>query len=175
MVQANGKTNGANSSNLKQLSFSIFLPTFIVGITVSLMIDNRELLFSHQACDVLYNPQLKAVETRWKGPSAEGSALYRILDSVIDAMQLKNTGVVIADARQMNAINHQDTAWITNDWYPRALAAGFRYEALIVTDYTFNAVTVRKIVRTYDEKKLKTAYFKTLPGAYDWVKNGFPD
>jgi hypothetical protein len=137
--------------------------------------DNRELLFSHNACDILYNPELKAVETRWKGPSAEGRELHIILDSLIEVMKQKGSGIVIADARHMNVINAEDMKWISEDWYPRALAAGFRYEALVVTDYTFNAVTVRKIVRTYDEQKLKTEYFKTLPGAYEWVQGGFGD
>jgi len=136
--------------------------------------DNRELLFSHHACDILYNPALNAIETTWKGPDAEGVALYAILDSLIEAMKMKGSGIVIADARQMHPINHDDMQWISSDWYPRALAAGFSYEALVVTDYTFNAVTVRKIVRTYDEKKLKTAYFKTIRGAYEWVQTGFP-
>jgi hypothetical protein len=137
--------------------------------------DNRELLFTHNPCDVLYNPDLKAVETKWKGPGAEGEELYKILDSIIEAMKLKSSGIVIADARQMQVISREDIQWISENWYPRALAAGFRFEALVVTDYTFNAVTVRKIVRTYDEHKLKTAYFKTMPGAYEWVQSGFPD
>lgn len=137
--------------------------------------DNRELLFQHYACDVLYNPDFGTVETCWKGPNAEGQELYAILDDLIRAMQDKKTGVVIADARKMHMINAEDMQWISENWYPRALAAGFSFEALVVTDYTFNLVTIKKIVRTYDERKLKTGYFKTLPAAYEWVQGGFPD
>ena len=137
--------------------------------------DNRELLFSHHACDIYYNTELKTVETKWKGPTADGPELYAILDSLVMAMEQKKTGVVVADAREMHPINADDMKWISDNWYPRALAAGFCCEALVVTDYTFNMVTIKKIVRTYDERKLKTAYFKTMPGAYEWVKGGFQD
>lgn len=137
--------------------------------------EKLKLLFSHKPCDVYYNPELNAVETSWKGPSAEGPLLYEILDSIIEAMKQTGSGTVIADARKMNVINNADIQWISENWYPRALAAGFRYEALVVTDYTFNTVSIKKIVRTYDDQKLTTAYFKTLPGAYAWVKNGFRD
>jgi len=137
--------------------------------------DNRELLFSFYACDVYYNPELKAIESSWKGPSAEGAELYEILDSLIEGLKMKDSSVIIADARKMQMIIPKDIQWTSEKWYPRALAAGWRYEALVVTDYTFNLVAVRKIVRTYDEKKLRTAYFKTLPGAYEWVKDGFQD
>ena len=137
--------------------------------------DNLQLLFSHPACDVLFNDELHAVESKWKGPLAEGEELHKILNAIVDAMNQKKSNVVVADARLMHAISHDDMDWIINDWYPRALDAGFRYEALVVTDYTFNAVTVRKIVRTYDEKKVRTEYFKTVPAAYDWVRKGFPE
>jgi len=137
--------------------------------------DNRELLFSYTPCDVFYNPGLKAVETSWKGPGAEGDELHLILNSIIEALKHKRSSIVIADARKMQMINNDDIKWISENWYPRALVAGFRHEALVVTDYTFNLVTIKKIVRTYDEEQLTTAYFKTLPGAYEWVKNGCQD
>ncbi|MEO8085835.1 MAG: hypothetical protein ABI763_03390 [Bacteroidota bacterium] len=137
--------------------------------------DSRELLFSHYACDVYFNPELKAIESSWKGPSAEGEELHTILDSLVEGLKIKSSSIIIADARKMQLIIPKDIEWISENWYPRALNAGWRYEALVVTDYTFNSVAVRKIVRTYDEKKLKTAYFKTLPGAYEWVKDGFED
>ncbi len=136
---------------------------------------DKELLFSFDQCDIFYNVGLKAVESQWKGPAADGEALYRILDALVDGLKLKSSNVIIADARQMQVINNEDQQWITDNWYPRALAAGFRYEALVVSKYTFNAVTVRRIVRNYDEQKLKTAYFNSVPAAYDWVKNGFPE
>ena len=138
------------------------------------MTDTREMIASFLACDIFFNPELNAVETRWKGPDAEGIKLYEILNAIIEAMKQKETGTVIADARNMHPINKVDSDWIISDWHPRALAAGFRFEALVVTDYTFNAVTVRKIVRTYDENKIRTAYFKTVPSAYDWVRKGCP-
>ena len=137
--------------------------------------DNLELLFSYQACDLFYNTELKAAQTSWKGPNAEGEDLHIILNTLIEVMKQKNTGIVIADARLMQVINREDQEWISDDWYPRALAAGFSFEALVVTDYTFNAVTIKKIVRTYDAMKLKTGYFKTLLSAYKWVQSGFPD
>ena len=126
-------------------------------------------------CDIFYNEDLNAIQTSWNGHYCEGPQLQTILDAIIDAMKLKNTGIVIADARKMQVISREDQDWISSDWYPRALDAGFAYEALVVTQYTFNEVTVKRIVRTYDDRKVRTGYFRSLPSAFDWVQNNFPE
>ena len=133
--------------------------------------NNPELFFSCKECDVFYNLELNAVQTKWKGIYVSGEPFRKILDALIALMKLKKSSVIIADARDMKIISGDDQKWIVNDWYPRALAAGFWYEALIVTLNTFNELTVKKIVRSYDEQKLKTEYFVTPEDAYEWVKN----
>jgi len=128
-----------------------------------------------KACKIFFNEDLNAVQTCWYGLPSEGRDLYLILDALIDAMKEKRTGIVIADARNMQVISRDDQQWISENWYPRALAAGFSHEALVVSPYTFNELAVKRIVRTYDEKKVKTGYFKSMPSAYTWVKNNFAD
>jgi hypothetical protein len=134
-----------------------------------------QLLYDKKACKIFYNEDLNAVQTCWYGLPSEGSELYEILDTLIEAMKEKKTGFVIADARNMQVISREDQQWISENWYPRALAAGFSHEALVVSQYTFNEVAVKRIVRTYDDRKVKTGYFKSMPSAYDWVRKGFPD
>ena len=134
-----------------------------------------ELIIDLKACKIFYNEDLNAVQTCWYGLPSEGKELYAILNAIIDAMEVKGTGVVIADARNMQVISREDQQWISESWYPRALAAGFSHEALVVSPYTFNELAVKRIVRTYDEKKVKTGYFKSMPAAYAWVKNNFAD
>ena len=128
-----------------------------------------------KACKIFFNEDLNAVQTCWYGLPSEGQELYEILDALIMTMQTKKTGIVIADARNMQPITREDQQWISDNWYPRALAAGFSHEALVVSPYTFNELAVKRIVRTYDERKVKTGYFKTMPSAYSWVKNNFAD
>ena len=134
-----------------------------------------QILSDHKACKIFFNEELNAVQSVWYGLPSEGQELYAILDALIDAMKLKKTGIIIADARNMQVISRADQQWISENWYPRALAAGFSHEALVVAQYTFNEMAVKRIVRTYDERKVKTGYFKSLPSAYTWVKNKFAD
>jgi hypothetical protein len=133
------------------------------------------LMKDFKACKIFFNEELNAVQTCWYGFPSEGKELYTILNALVDAMVEKKTGVVIADARNMQVISREDQQWISDIWYPRALEAGFSHEALVVTKYTFNEMAVKRIVRNYDEKKVRTGYFKSLPAAYSWVKNNFDE
>jgi hypothetical protein len=134
-----------------------------------------KLLKDLKACKIFFNEDLNAVQTCWYGLPCEGKELHDIMDAVVDAIKEKRTGIIIADARSMQVISREDQQWLGENWYPRALAAGFSHEALVVTQYTFNEVAVKRIVRNYDDRKVKTGYFKSMPSAYEWVKNGFPD
>ena len=132
---------------------------------------NVELHFGSRPCDIFYNKDLKAVHTVWKGIYSSGAEFRKILDEIINLMSLKKTSAVIADARNMKVISGDDQQWIVNDWYPRAIAAGFKYEALVVTENTFNELTIKKIVDVYDEQKVKTEYFTSFDDAGEWVFN----
>src|SRR5690242_8694814 len=100
--------------------------------------DTLTLLFSSNECDIYYNETLEVIQTRWKGIYISGNGFRKILDEIINALAAKRTSTIIADARQMKVIAEADRQWIIDDWYPRALAAGFRCQALVVTKDTFN-------------------------------------
>jgi hypothetical protein len=72
----------------------------------------------------------KTLGGNFNQPTDFEDALKENLDAMIDLLALKKTGKIIADARNMKVISEPDRQWIVEDWYPRALKAGFRYEAL---------------------------------------------
>ncbi|MCX6292290.1 MAG: hypothetical protein NT126_11080 [Bacteroidetes bacterium] len=129
-----------------------------------------ELFFTSVECIIYYNKELHVVQTRWNGIYVSGDELHKILDSIIELMQIKKTGIVLADARDMKIIASDDQKWIVDDWYPRALNAGFSHEALVVSANTFNELTIKKIVTEYDDHKIKTGYFTTVEEAVEWIR-----
>lgn len=132
------------------------------------------LLSGTDECDIFYNETLGVVQTRWKGIYVSGDKFRKILNGIIDALSEKKASTVIADARNMKVIAEADRQWIIDDWYPRALAAGFRCQALVVTKDTFNEQAIKLIVMKYDDDDVKTRYFVSTEEAEEWVKNGAP-
>ena len=131
-----------------------------------------EAVFTSAECDIFYNEELGAIHTRWKGIFVSGEELRKILNEIINALARNKASVIIADAREMKIISEADRQWIVDDWYPRALAAGFRCQALVLTKNSFNEQSIKLIVTKYNKEDIKTRYFLTPEEAEAWVKEG---
>jgi hypothetical protein len=125
-------------------------------------------------CDIFYDEELKAVRTKWKGIYVKDEPFRKILDEIICAIEKTKSSIIIADARQMKLIAEADRQWIVDDWYPRALKAGFRCQALIVTRDSYNEQAIKLIVLKYNEELVKTHYFLVPEDAEEWIKKGMP-
>ena len=97
---------------------------------------NLEIIYSSEACDIFCNSDLNIIQTFWKGVYVNDEPFRKVLDEIINAVELKNTSIIIADARDMYVISPTDQEWILNSWYPRAVKAGFRYQGLILNKDT---------------------------------------
>ena len=131
--------------------------------------------YTSKECDIFYDDTLKVVRTTWKsGIYVKGEAFRIILEEILMAIEKTKSSTVIADARGMNIIAEADRQWIVSDWYPRALQAGFRCQALIVTRDSFNEQAIKLIVSKYNNELVKTHYFIVPEDAEDWVRKGAP-
>ena len=131
---------------------------------------NLEIIFSSDECDIFYNTNLHIVQTFWKGVYVNDEPFRRILDEIINALELKKASIIIADAREMYVISPNDQEWILNSWYPRAVKAGFRYQGLILNKDTFSELAVKTISNQYDSSTVTTQYFNSPSDALEWVK-----
>lgn len=130
----------------------------------------NEILFTSPECDIFYNSELRSVETCWKGLYSQGDSFREILNNIIELLVQKKSNTVLADARKMKIISEEDRNWIVEDWYPRAKKAGFRRQALIITEHTFNEQAIKKIVKNYDHDEVITQYFINYEDAVEWIK-----
>lgn len=134
------------------------------------MINDAELFYTSPACDIYYNPAINAVQTRWTGLFVHGIEFREIHDEMIRLLKLKQSDTIIADASKMQIITPDDHEWILNNWYPRALEAGFRFQALIVSKGSFAEYSIRSLVEEYDHNRIQTISFHNYEEACDWIQ-----
>jgi hypothetical protein len=130
----------------------------------------KETLYTSDECDIFYLPELHAIMSVWKGIYVEGEKLREIFNELINGLEKKKTSIIVADAREMKIISYEDQQWTIDNWYPRAVNAGFRNQGLILTHDTFNEVAVKKISRNYDDAVVTTHYFETPSEALEWAR-----
>ena len=144
--------------------FIIFAPEFSY-------MANLQKIFLSDECDIYYNSELHIIQSRWKGIYVEGERLKEIFNMLILALDLKKTEIIVADARDMLAISPADQQWTIEDWYPRAVRAGFRFQGLVLSKNTYNELAVKRISNQYDDSFITTQYFETPSEALKWVRD----
>lgn len=127
-----------------------------------------ELIFEHKACDIFYNSRLNAAQTLWKGYLCEGVEFRQILNDIITVLGSHHAEIIVADARRLKIITFEDQQWIVDVWYPNAVKAGFKVEALIISPESYSEMSIKKIVKKYDETLVTTFYFGNYEEVEKW-------
>ncbi len=122
-----------------------------------------------------WDESLKAVTLRWKG-FAYGEALQTILLKVVEILAEKKSSIFLSDARSMRILNQDDQDWIAKVWLPKAMAAGLKWEAVVMPGSQFARNSVDQTVskaRVVKPQNLpfNIDYFETVEEAKDWLKD----
>ncbi len=141
------------------------MPQFQTSSTIA----ESELCHATKECDIYFHKALKAVESKWKGLFMHTEQLQQIFDKIIEVLKAKQVSKAILDIRKMKVISGADQLWIINNWCPRAIDAGFKRQALVITTDSFSEVAFKNIVRHYNHDKIRTAYFTGIKEAYNWA------
>ena len=109
----------------------------------------------------------KAVYVEWQGwtDSTEFSALH---EAGLRALKEHQGARWLADCRNQKAIQQTDPDWV-RDWFPRALAAGLRRMAVIITKSGLARMNVEDILRRVPGTELDVGYFTTVEEAREWL------
>jgi cytosine/adenosine deaminase-related metal-dependent hydrolase len=76
----------------------------------------------------------------------------------------------LSDNREVNAHSPEDTEWINTDWLPRAVAAGWKYWALVVPYDTIARMNMKKFVEAFYEMGVRVMVFEHVGDAMDWLE-----
>jgi hypothetical protein len=132
--------------------------------------DQPELFFESKPCDIYYIKSLETVHSVWKGEFVSSSEFHKIMDTMIELLEVMKSSIIYADARKMKVISDLDQNWLAHDWYPRALKAGFKYQAIMVSPNTFSEYGIRNITKTYDMDMVQSMICTKPEVALEWIK-----
>jgi len=130
-----------------------------------------KVVFRNSNCKVSYNEELDVIEIQWTQIPFNSKTLRVILNWIISGLDVYNCSTIIADARLMNMIWKEDRKWILENWYPRAIKAGLRRQALIVTEGSFGFLAIKKIVESCSVGMIDTTYFSDSFQAANYLKS----
>jgi hypothetical protein len=76
----------------------------------------------------------------------------------------------LSDNREVTAHSPEDTEWINTDWLPRAIAAGWKYWALVVPYDTIARMNMKEFVEAFYEMGVWVMVFEHVGDAMYWLE-----
>lgn len=119
---------------------------------------------------VHWEEPLQAVWMQWKR-YAEGADYRDGLDAGVALIRQKNASRWLADLRQLGPVRQEDQQWTNAEWFPRAVAAGVRYMALLAPRAAVSRLSVRQIMSRVNDVNLITAHFDDLEAGRTWLRS----
>lgn len=125
--------------------------------------------FTSDYLDIHYHDDINTVHLEWK-TTPDSNEFKAGLNKGLELVKEKKAPNWIGDVRQMGAITEEDQQWSNEDWFPRALHAGLKNMAVLVSDDIFNQMAVDEIMKKVPETELTQQYFDDIKKAKNWLK-----
>jgi hypothetical protein len=112
----------------------------------------------------------QAVYAEWKG-YVEGDDFRGGLDAGITLLAAKRSSRWLGDTRLMGPVRQVDQKWTNEDWFPRIIAAGLRWLAMIPPQSSIARLSVRNVLSKVNGVDVVTALFDDLESARAWLRH----
>ncbi|RSK48504.1 STAS/SEC14 domain-containing protein [Hymenobacter rigui] len=127
-------------------------------------------LFENPYCTIFLDESVPALYQEWQG-FVSGEPLREAHNATVQLLRAHRLNRVLADTRHMRVISQADQQWITESYFPRAIAAGLRRVAILQSEDMFNQTSVQAIMATVIRNTLVQAeHFQDLESARNWLR-----
>jgi hypothetical protein len=107
--------------------------------------------------------------TDWKGGFVRGENLKTGLDEALTFFKGKNGKKWLGNTKELGVFGIDTQKWINENWFPRFLATGVRYMAVVVPSDALGKMSVEAVVSTVQGTNLMTHYFDNSDAASKWL------
>ncbi|GIK65583.1 MAG: hypothetical protein BroJett018_33770 [Chloroflexota bacterium] len=117
-----------------------------------------------------YYQEQKIVQHRFHR-ELDSDHLREVLNRGVDLLHENKACKWLSDNRAINAHSPEDTQWINNVWLPEAIAAGWKYWALVVPDDFYARINMNEFVNSFWEMGVRIMVFVDPDEAMRWLEN----
>lgn len=108
------------------------------------------------------------IYTEWKA-YAEAEKYRDPMEQGIKVMKERKCNKVLVDSRNLKVINPLDQKWTIEDWTPRAVAAGLRYNTFIIPKSALAQSSLKRVVNYVGKVEIESGFFSDIEEAKAWL------
>ena len=126
-------------------------------------------LVENEYATLIYHCDAKFIHHTFHQPIG-GEAFREVLNTGITTLAEHQSTKWVSDDRENMALSREDTAWSKEDWFPRAVEAGWKYWALVVPQNILARMNMKEFVDSYAVQGLRIRVFSKPEEAIAWIK-----
>lgn len=127
------------------------------------LIDNQYVtLWFHEDTGIVHH-----VYRRGIGGDYLKQALMRGADYLVERKAFK----WLSDNRDIDGVTDEEAQWIDTVWLPRAMAAGWRYWALVVPESVMGRMNMIQFIESFASRGVMVRVFTDPDKAMEWLIN----
>jgi hypothetical protein len=93
------------------------------------------------------------------------------LDAGLKLLESKGADKWLADLRKLGTVTNLDQEWANANWFPRALASGIKFMAIVIPESALSRFNVDSIMGKVEGTDLVTQNFDSVDKAVEWLKD----
>ncbi|HVJ92515.1 MAG TPA: hypothetical protein VM580_22090 [Labilithrix sp.] len=139
--------------------------------------DVVEVSFENRFVILYWNEAEGWVGTCWKKVRlgddwTAANTVRESLELGLDLIRKKGTSRWLSDSRDMAVMPPDVQEWLTGDWWPRALSAGFRWLGILLPQSALAKMAIDVTLPEGEEgPQSETRYFAEVDAAKSWLRS----
>jgi hypothetical protein len=113
-------------------------------------------------------PERKLIHSRQKMYS-HGDDFRDALNKGTDAMELYKATKWLSDTSVHGGLPPEDEAWVTQTWFPRTKAAGWRHWAVVKPTKIIGQLNLSRFIKTFADLGINACMFSDPVEAMKWL------
>ncbi len=126
-------------------------------------------IIDNEYASLIYYNDAKIVHHTFRKPIS-GEPFRQVLNTGIETLPKHGASKWLSDDRGNSALPDDDTVWAQSNWFPRALAAGWKFWALVVPEDMMARLNLAEFVQSYYDQGLRIMVFTQSAAALDWLR-----
>jgi hypothetical protein len=130
---------------------------------------SRVAVFEHQRICVWYYPAIGIIHHQMLTPVL-GDVFREALSAGARAMTERGGQKWLSDDRMNGALMPEDLEWVDKVWHAQAVAAGWKYWALLPPKAVVGQLNIKRHIALYEARGIIVQVFSELEPAMKWLE-----
>jgi hypothetical protein len=128
-----------------------------------------ELCYESERALLYYHPRTKIVHHQIR-TFIHGEAFRELLEQGVNVLKSRRACKWLSDDRLNGPVTPADEEWSKKDWTPRALAAGWKFWAIVLPEKVLGQMNMRRWIESHSALGLTAQGFTDLEEARRWLE-----